>query len=306
MFASYPAWEKLGADAILRRQLLSERWLNEHLQPSWWRLCGADADGNFVPLDRVGRLEVQTLPRAVSASLARLPPFAPLPWTSAQEFEEDWKSIIERLPHIDAEARAFYMRPLPPANTRSASPASKLSAEGQRLFCRSGLYGEEYAFLRRLGVSYEPPAACADVGGEIASQFNLDPPTPPPQPSPPTPPPPSPPTRPSEPELLPPLSPAGAPWATESNSLFQVVVLSTILAAVATVVAASLVATRRAFLGHRNSSPTRAAFSGASVRRGGKRADGSGVRATRGLYIAAPSSIGSAQHCSQGESRGGR
>lgn len=200
------------------------------------------------------------------------------------------------------------MRPLPAANTRSASPASKLSAEGQRLFCRSGLYGEEYAFLRRLGISYEPPAACADVGGEIASQFNLDPPTPPPQPSPPTPPPPSPPTRPSGASLLSP-PPIGAPWATESNSLFQVVVLSTILAAVATVVAASLVATWRAFLGHRRySSPTRAcaAFAGASVRRGGKRAADSGVRATRGLYIAAPSSIGSAQHCSQSESRGGR
>ena len=39
---------------------------------------------------------------------------------------------------------------------------SVLSDEGRRLFCRLGLYGEEYAFLRRLGVPYELPSACAN------------------------------------------------------------------------------------------------------------------------------------------------
>ena len=48
------------------------------------------------------------------------------------------------------------------SNRRTVGNTSVLSDEGRRLFCRSGLYGEEYAFLRRLGVPYELPSACAN------------------------------------------------------------------------------------------------------------------------------------------------
>ena len=130
-----PGAEKLGADAILRKQLAADHWLNEHLQPSWWRLCGADADGQFLPLDYVGRLE---------------------------SFEEDWNRIVKLMPGADAKLRSHYTRPLSAANRRTVGNTSVLSDEGRRLFCRSGLYGEEYAFLRRLGVPYELPSACAE------------------------------------------------------------------------------------------------------------------------------------------------
>ena len=130
-----PGAEKLGADAILRKQLAADHWLNEHLQPSWWRLCGADADGQFLPLDYVGRLE---------------------------SFEEDWNRIVKLMPGADAKLRSHYTRPLSAANRRTVGNTSVLSDEGRRLFCRSGLYGEEYAFLRRLGVPYELPSACAN------------------------------------------------------------------------------------------------------------------------------------------------
>ena len=130
-----PGAERLGADAILRKQLAADHWLNEHLQPSWWRLCGADADGQFLPLDYVGRLE---------------------------SFEEDWNRIVKLMPGADAKLRSHYTRPLSAANRRTVGNTSVLSDEGRRLFCRSGLYGEEYAFLRRLGVPYELPSACAN------------------------------------------------------------------------------------------------------------------------------------------------
>ena len=130
-----PGAEKLGADAILRKQLAADHWLNEHLQPSWWRLCGADADGQFLPLDYVGRLE---------------------------SFEEDWNRIVKLMPGADAKLRSHYTRPLSAANRRTVGNTSVLSDEGRRLFCRSGLYGEEYAFLRRLDVPYELPSACAN------------------------------------------------------------------------------------------------------------------------------------------------
>ena len=48
------------------------------------------------------------------------------------------------------------------SNRRTVGNTSVLSDEGRRLFCRSGLYGEEYAFLRRLDVPYELPSACAN------------------------------------------------------------------------------------------------------------------------------------------------
>ena len=128
-----PGAERLGADAILRKQLAADHWLNEHLQPSWWRLCGADADGQFLPLDYVGRFD----------------------------FEEDWNRIVKLMPGADAKLRSHYTRPLSAANRRGRQHERALR-RGRRLFCRSGLYGEEYAFLRRLGVPYELPSACAN------------------------------------------------------------------------------------------------------------------------------------------------
>ena len=108
--SSSPAEKCHSAAEKVRKQLAADHWLNEHLQPSWWRLCGADADGQFLPLDYVGRLE---------------------------SFEEDWNRIVKLMPGADAKLRSHYTRPLSAANRRTVGNTSVLSDEGRRLFCRS-------------------------------------------------------------------------------------------------------------------------------------------------------------------------
>ena len=97
-------------------------------------LCGADADGQFLPLDYVGRRESPEEDQSHRQVDAR----------SGREAPQPLHAAIERRQ---------------PSHGRQHGA---LSDEGRRLFCRSGLYGEEHAFLRRLGVPYELPSACAN------------------------------------------------------------------------------------------------------------------------------------------------
>lgn len=121
--------EGLTADQILDMQLSQEKWLNEHLQPSTYRLGAFSSDGRPVRYSYVGALE--TLRSDWPAIVAN--------------FEGVTRSQITTLLDHDYERQ----------RASSATNGSKLSADGIRRMCASQIYGSEWRCF-----GYDLPVEC--------------------------------------------------------------------------------------------------------------------------------------------------
>jgi len=121
----------LTADELLDRQLQlwasEHEWVNEHLQPSSWRLSAYNG-GAPVHLDFVGKLESIT---------------------------EQWAEVVTHFTNVSMPAMRKLKR-VTKANSRGADPRSRLSASSVARMCSSELYGSEWECF-----GYPRPAACS-------------------------------------------------------------------------------------------------------------------------------------------------
>ena len=134
------AWfqdEKLAnfsADELLDKQLSSKRWINEHLQPSTWRLTGhlKKGDGN-----------ISTIPT--------------YDFIAALEYiDRDLAITAANIHGMDsAQIRAFVA--IQVYNAREPTNKSTLSDDGIRKMCQSPQYKDEWTCL-----GYDLPTQCQE------------------------------------------------------------------------------------------------------------------------------------------------
>jgi len=119
-----PSLRILSADEILDAQLARPlgSWVNEHLQPSSWRLSGYN-DGQPVHLDFIG---------------------------STETLDEDWPAITNLMQNTTKDISS-----LGTDNSHSHAATSKLSALGIKRMCASELYGSEWSCF-----GYQTPHVC--------------------------------------------------------------------------------------------------------------------------------------------------
>ena len=136
----------LSADALLQKQLSgssedelsNERsiiWINEHLQPSSWRLSGRIRGNQNLNLTFIGALET---------------------------IVADWPEIVKRFVNLDHKQSASLLEPLELEHSSSRFVNSKgksslLSDDGIRQMCNSELYGSEWRCL-----GYPLPHVCRE------------------------------------------------------------------------------------------------------------------------------------------------
>lgn len=131
-----------SADTILTRQLASYNhagtvpWVNEHLQPSTWRLSGRIGGGLSADMNFIGTLET---------------------------LANDWPEIVKNFANLDNDEAIKLLKPLEQDHSsgRFVGPTGKsslLSDKGIRRMCASDLYGSEWRCL-----GYPLPKACQDT-----------------------------------------------------------------------------------------------------------------------------------------------
>jgi len=112
-------------------------WVNEHLQPSSWRLTGESHDRKHLEFTFIGKLEYMN---------------------------RDWNELLTR---IEVDKEEEYLLPLLEEkmwnkNPREKDPKSILSPEAIRKMCKSERYRREWACFQ-----YDPPPECADIDMSI-------------------------------------------------------------------------------------------------------------------------------------------
>lgn len=126
-------WENVTADEMLDLQLkncMPGNWINEHLQPSSYRLSGYSRD-RPVNLNFVGKLE---------------------------NMESDWATLVNiMLTELDESEKAWLAHSMIKANSKPSYPQSRLSDSGIRKMCKSELYRAEWACF-----GYPLPPQCRD------------------------------------------------------------------------------------------------------------------------------------------------
>jgi len=105
-------------------------WVNEHLQPSTWRLTGETSDRKHLEFTFIGKLE--TMNRDWNEFLTRV---------NVDKEEEYLMPLLEEKPRI--------------VNAREKDPRSILSAEGIRKMCKSERYRREWECFQ-----YDIPPEC--------------------------------------------------------------------------------------------------------------------------------------------------
>lgn len=107
-------------------------WLNEHLQPSSWRLTGETNDRQHLNFDFIGKLET---------------------------FDRDWNEMLKR---INLEPSENYMVPILTdmwtKNKKEPVDRSRLSPDSIRKMCNSQRYGREWDCF-----DYDLPKVCQEV-----------------------------------------------------------------------------------------------------------------------------------------------
>lgn len=117
-------------------------WVNEHLQPSSWRITGETNDRKHLQMTFIGKLE---------------------------HMNRDWNELLTRV-LIDKEEE--YLIPLLEEkmwvkNAREKDPRSILSKESIRKMCKSERYKREWACFQ-----YDPPPECADIDLSLETVLN--------------------------------------------------------------------------------------------------------------------------------------
>ena len=152
-------------------------WVNEHFQPSSWRMSAAGADGDLLFPDYIYRLEDEGFWAELMSDIFPEEPYVPLPHSNSHD------DLSEAL-----------------------VASSRLSPQGQRAMCNSETYGHEWAcfgFARPAFCANEPELLCCrdSSGGLAVPPPPLPPPSPPPAAMPP------PPSAPPQPPAMPPSLP---------------------------------------------------------------------------------------------------
>ena len=111
-----------SADELLQLQMANATWLNEHLEPTSFRLSGRTASGEPVQIGFMAKTETlaHDMRRLADMGWCKGDPAGRCPF-------RDWAKMLD----------SYRM------NARQEDPASQLSDEGVRTFCTSELYGGE-------------------------------------------------------------------------------------------------------------------------------------------------------------------
>lgn len=121
--------EGLTADEILDMQIRQTTWLNEHLQPSSYRLGAFSSDGVRVVYDFVGALET---------------------------LRSDWPVIVANFEGVTRSQKSTLLdHDYERQRASTQTNGSKLSVEGIRRMCSSDMYRHEWGCF-----GYARPAEC--------------------------------------------------------------------------------------------------------------------------------------------------
>jgi len=140
-WANHPVLRRLTADELLDMQLglshqltrpvvggsCQQNWVDQHLQPSSWRLSAQGMDGKALHFDCVGQTET---------------------------FDDDWGTVLSSMANI-SRRDLERLSAIGKANVREHDPRSKLSPQAIRRMCQSWVYGHEWDCF-----GYPRPAVC--------------------------------------------------------------------------------------------------------------------------------------------------
>ena len=121
--------QNLSADVILQHQLSLPlgHWVDEHVQPSSWRLSGYNVGSRPIRLDYIATTET---------------------------LDKDWPAIVHSILKIGSTNQSKLLS-LSLVNVGANTSDSKLSRAGVRAMCKSKVYQHEWECF-----GYEVPEEC--------------------------------------------------------------------------------------------------------------------------------------------------